>query len=99
MLTLIPVAAGVVAALAIPSVVLSAQARRTFRRIILINRGCPPGLLSASGSYGEDHEGDAVTIGILGDSLAAGLGADDVSGTPSALIGAAVAARTRRPVR
>ncbi|TLS46129.1 SGNH/GDSL hydrolase family protein [Streptomyces montanus] len=99
MLTLITAAAGVVVALAVPPMALAAQARSAFRRIILINRGHPSGLLCASGSYGEDHDGDAITIGILGDSLAAGLGADDVSGTPSALIGTAVATRAHRQVR
>ncbi|NUQ96230.1 MAG: SGNH/GDSL hydrolase family protein [Streptomyces sp.] len=99
MLTLLSVAACGAVALAAAPVALVAQARGAFRRIVAINRGRPSGLLSVSGSYGEDHDGDAITIGILGDSLAAGLGADDVSGTPSALIGTAVAARARRPVR
>ncbi|MEU9167875.1 SGNH/GDSL hydrolase family protein [Streptomyces sp. NPDC048420] len=86
-------------ALAVPPLALAAQARSAFRRIVMTNRGRPSIVLCASGTYGEDYNSDQVTIGILGDSLAAGLGADDVSGTPSALIGTGVAARTQRPVR
>ncbi|HYJ73965.1 MAG TPA: SGNH/GDSL hydrolase family protein [Kineosporiaceae bacterium] len=51
-----------------------------------------------SGVYG-DGEGEPVELAMLGDSSSVGLGADDPSRTPGAVLAAGLAAITRRPVR
>ncbi len=56
----------------------------------------------ANGVYGDgdgDWDGDPLQLGMIGDSTADGLGADDAAGTPGAIIAAGLAAVSGRPVR
>ncbi|NUU25012.1 MAG: hypothetical protein HOV68_26440 [Streptomycetaceae bacterium] len=75
--------------LVLVALALFAQCRLAFRRIARVNRGKYSGILSKNGVFGESpaDEGRTVSVGIMGDSLAAGLGADTVASTPGAIIG------------
>lgn len=78
--------------------VLVVQARLA-KRAIGPRRTVPP---YADGRYlppgAETARGTSVRLAVLGDSGAAGLGADDASGTPGAILAAELAAAVGRPV-
>ena len=63
------------------------------RRAIGEPTGEPP---SADGVYGAHHEAEPLTLALLGDSSAAGLGVDHPHQTPGAMLAAGLA-RVRRP--
>ncbi|MGC9666757.1 SGNH/GDSL hydrolase family protein [Planosporangium sp. 12N6] len=65
------------------------------RRVIPIAEAPPP---RGDGRYGAEHDGDPVTLVVLGDSTAAGYGADSARNTPGALLAAGLAEQLRRPV-
>lgn len=94
------VIATAVALLVLFALALAAQCRLAFRRIARMNRGKYSGILSKNGVFGESPAGDGrtVSIGLMGDSLAAGLGADTVSSTPGAIIGSRLAEHLGRAV-
>jgi lysophospholipase L1-like esterase len=66
------------------------------RRAIPQPKGGPP---SCDGLYGTDFDGEPLTLAVLGDSSAAGLGVDLPRETPGALLAAGLAQIARRPVR
>ncbi|GAA1816365.1 SGNH/GDSL hydrolase family protein [Planosporangium flavigriseum] len=70
------------------------QAMRA-RRVIPMAEAPPP---RCDGRYGTEHDGEPITITVLGDSTAAGYGADVARNTPGALIAAGLSEELRRPV-
>src|SRR6266487_1124437 len=66
------------------------------RRTIPAAEAPPP---RCDGVYGADHDGEVITVAVLGDSSAAGYGADVARNTPGALLAAGLAEQLRRPVR
>lgn len=52
----------------------------------------------ASGRFGDEHPGDPVTMAMIGDSLAVGVGADRPSQTVGALLACGLATLAERPV-
>ena len=66
------------------------------RRLIPRPEADPP---SCDGLYGTDFSGEPLTLAVLGDSSAAGLGVDLPRETPGALLAAGLAQVARRPVR
>jgi lysophospholipase L1-like esterase len=66
------------------------------RRIIPAAEAPPP---RSDGRYGAEHDGEPVTLAVLGDSTAAGYGADVPRNTPGGLLAAGLAEQLRRPVR
>ncbi|TDD84886.1 SGNH/GDSL hydrolase family protein [Actinomadura darangshiensis] len=70
---------------------------RLARRIIQATpNGDPP---AADGLYGETRSGAPLSLVMLGDSTAAGLGAGAPEGTPAALLATGLSALADRPVR
>lgn len=69
---------------------------RYARRIIPPPEGAPP---NGNGGFGAEFSGPPLTLAVLGDSSAAGLGVDDPRDTPGALLAAGLAQVSRRPVR
>jgi len=65
------------------------------RRIIPSAEAPPP---RCDGLYGTEHDGDVVRIAVIGDSSAAGYGADVPRNTPGGLVAAGLAEQLRRPV-
>jgi lysophospholipase L1-like esterase len=65
------------------------------RRVIPSAEAPPP---PCDGRYGTEYTGDAVRLTVIGDSSAAGYGADVPRNTPGALIAAGLAEQLRRPV-
>jgi lysophospholipase L1-like esterase len=65
------------------------------RRIIPVAEAPPP---RCDGRYGTEHTGTPITLAVLGDSSAAGYGADVPRKTPGALLAAGLAEQLRRPV-
>jgi lysophospholipase L1-like esterase len=65
------------------------------RRIIPLAEAPPP---RCDGRYGTEHSGEPITLAVLGDSSAAGYGADVPRNTPGALLAAGLAEQVRRPV-
>jgi lysophospholipase L1-like esterase len=65
------------------------------RRTIPIAEAPPP---RCDGRYGTEHDGEPITLVVLGDSTAAGYGADVPRNTPGGLIAAGLAEQVRRPV-
>ena len=72
------------------------QARLARRTILSRPNGDPP---VADGLYGEAHGGEPLSLVMLGDSTAAGLGVHTPEETPAALLAAGLAAVAGRPVR
>jgi lysophospholipase L1-like esterase len=70
------------------------QAMRA-RRTIPMAEAPPP---RCDGRYGTNHDGQPITITVLGDSTAAGYGADVPRNTPGGLLAAGLAEQLRRPV-
>lgn len=103
MLTLLFVAAVVAVAAAVLLTAVAVQIFAAGRRILHINRGRGRGIIARSGRYQPaqqpEDELDPLVLGIMGDSLAAGLGATSAATTPSALLGQALADSSGRPVR
>jgi len=66
------------------------------RRIIPRPNGAPP---RCDGLYGTDFDGEPLTLAIIGDSGAAGLGVELARETPGALLAAGLAQVARRPVK
>lgn len=66
------------------------------RRTIGEPTGEPP---DADGVYGPHHSGEPLTLALLGDSSAAGLGVDHPHQTPGAMLAAGLAECADRPVR
>jgi len=66
------------------------------RRIIPPPNGAPP---HADGLYGTEFPGEPLTLAVLGDSGAAGLGVDLARETPGALLAAGLSQVAQRPVR
>lgn len=66
------------------------------RYVIPQPTGAPP---SADGLYGTDFDAPPLTLGVLGDSSAAGLGVALPRETPGALLAAGLAQLAHRPVR
>src|SRR5690349_11531258 len=66
------------------------------RRVIPVAEAPPP---RCDGRYGAEHDGDLLTLVVLGDSSAAGYGADAARNTPGALLAASLAEQLRRPVQ
>lgn len=56
------------------------------------------GVLARSGTFGADLEGPPIALGIMGDSLAVGYGADDPDSTPGVLLAKGLVAASGRPV-
>ncbi|MGW6144437.1 SGNH/GDSL hydrolase family protein [Streptomyces sp. NPDC055140] len=79
------------------------------RRILRTNRGRGRGIIARSGRFqptpqpqtgtGIGSGPESLVLGIMGDSLAAGLGATSAAATPSSLLGQALADSSSRPVR
>jgi lysophospholipase L1-like esterase len=65
------------------------------RRTIPLAEAPPP---RCDGRYGEEHDGEPITLAIIGDSSAAGYGADGPRNTPGALLAAGLAEQLHRPV-
>jgi lysophospholipase L1-like esterase len=65
------------------------------RRGIPLAEAPPP---RCDGRYGTEHDGEPITLAVLGDSSAAGYGADVPRNTPGALLAAGLAEQVRRPV-
>jgi len=65
------------------------------RRVIPMAEAPPP---RCDGRYGTEHDGEPITLAVLGDSSAAGYGADVPRNTPGALLAAGLAEQLRRPV-
>jgi lysophospholipase L1-like esterase len=65
------------------------------RRTIPVAEAPPP---RCDGRYGTEHDGEPITLTVLGDSTAAGYGADVPRNTPGALLAAGLAEQLRRPV-
>jgi lysophospholipase L1-like esterase len=65
------------------------------RRVIPAAEAPPP---RCDGRYGTEHGGQPITLVVLGDSSAAGYGADGPRNTPGALLAAGLAEQLRRPV-
>jgi lysophospholipase L1-like esterase len=65
------------------------------RRTIPLAEAPPP---RCDGRYGTEHDGAPITLVVLGDSSAAGYGADVPRNTPGALLAAGLAEQLRRPV-
>jgi lysophospholipase L1-like esterase len=65
------------------------------RRIIPVAEEPPP---RCDGRYGTGHDGATITLTLLGDSSAAGYGADGPRNTPGGLLAAGLAEQLRRPV-
>jgi lysophospholipase L1-like esterase len=103
MLTLLFAAAVVAGAAAVLITAVAVQIWSAVRRILQINRGRGRGIIARSGRYQPaqqpDNELAPLVLGIMGDSLAAGLGATSAAATPSALLGQALADSFGRPVR
>ncbi|MFF7953611.1 GDSL-type esterase/lipase family protein [Streptomyces griseorubiginosus] len=103
MLTLLPAAAVATVAAAVLITTVAVQIWAAGRRIVRINRGRGRGIVARSGRYQPAHQPEnelgPLVLGIMGDSLAAGLGATSAAATPSALLGQALADRHARPVR
>jgi lysophospholipase L1-like esterase len=66
------------------------------RRTIGEATGTPP---SSDGIYGAHHEGPLLTIAMLGDSSAGGLGVESAHQTPGGMLAAGIAECADRPVR
>lgn len=66
------------------------------RRTIGEPTGEPP---DADGVYGAHHDGEPLTLALLGDSSAAGLGVDHPHQTPGAMLAAGLSECADRPVR
>src|SRR3990170_453092 len=66
------------------------------RRTIGEPTGVPP---QSDGVYGAHHEGTALTLALLGDSSACGLGVEHPHQTPGAMLAAGLAECADRPVR
>ena len=66
------------------------------RRTIGEPTGTPP---DADGVYGAHHPGEPLTLALLGDSSATGLGVDSPHQTPGAMLAAGLAEFADRPVR
>lgn len=66
------------------------------RRTIGEPTGTPP---DADGVYGAHHHGEALTLALLGDSSACGLGVEHPHQTPGAMLAAGLAECADRPVR
>jgi lysophospholipase L1-like esterase len=66
------------------------------RRTIPMAESPPP---RCDGRYGTEHDGPEIGLVVLGDSTAAGYGADVARNTPGALLAAGLAEQTSRPVR
>jgi lysophospholipase L1-like esterase len=81
-------------------ITLAVQCALVFRGIARSNAGRGRGIISRNARFGEDFDtGDnPLSLAFMGDSLAAGLGADSAAGTPGFLVAEALAARTRRTV-
>ncbi|MFJ9580927.1 GDSL-type esterase/lipase family protein [Streptomyces sp. NPDC101191] len=103
MLTLLLAATVAAAAAAALLTTVAAQIWAAGRRIVRINRGRGRGIIARSGRYQPamqpENDVEPLVLGIMGDSLAAGLGATSAAATPSALLGQALADRHGRPVR
>jgi lysophospholipase L1-like esterase len=65
------------------------------RRVIPMAEAPPP---RCDGQYGTEHDGTPITLAVLGDSSAAGYGAEVARNTPGALLAAGLAEQLRRPV-
>jgi lysophospholipase L1-like esterase len=65
------------------------------RRTIPAAEAPPP---RCDGRYGTEHDGEPITLTVLGDSSAAGYGADVPRNTPGGLLAAGLAEQLRRPV-
>jgi lysophospholipase L1-like esterase len=65
------------------------------RRTIPAAQEPPP---RCDGRYGTEHDGEPITLAVLGDSTAAGYGADGPRNTPGGLLAAGLAEQLRRPV-
>lgn len=74
---------------------LVSQARYA-RRVIPPPENAPP---SCDGLYGTEFSGEPLTLAMLGDSSAAGLGVELARETPGGLLAAGLAQVARRPVR
>jgi lysophospholipase L1-like esterase len=104
-LMLIPLVVAAVAAAAavLIAAVVAVQIWVAGRRILRMNRGRGRGIIARSGRYQPAHQPDTdlepLVLGIMGDSLAAGLGATSAAATPSALLGQSLADTLGRPVR
>jgi lysophospholipase L1-like esterase len=72
------------------------QARLARRTILARPNGDPP---IADGLYGGTRGGEPLSLVVLGDSTAAGLGVHASEETPAALLAAGLSAIARRPVR
>jgi len=55
-------------------------------------------LAPRGGTFGEDHDGDPIRLGVMGDSLAVGYGADDGDHAPGVLLAKGLVEASRRPV-
>ncbi|MET7489523.1 GDSL-type esterase/lipase family protein [Streptomyces sp. NPDC005538] len=102
MLTLLLVAAVVAAAAAVLITTVAVQIWAAGRRIVRINHGRGRGIIARSGRYqpaGQPAgELEPRVLVIMGDSLAAGLGATAAAAAPSALLGQALADAPGHPV-
>jgi lysophospholipase L1-like esterase len=98
MLTLLLLAAVVAVAAAVLITTVAVQIWAAGRRIVRINRGRGRGIIARSGRYQPARQPDGElqprVLVIMGDSLAAGLGATGAAATPSALLGQALADST-----
>ncbi|NJC70264.1 SGNH/GDSL hydrolase family protein [Planosporangium thailandense] len=65
------------------------------RRTIPLAEAPPP---RCDGRYGTGHDGAPIVLTVLGDSTAAGYGADSARNTPGGLLAAGLAEQLRRPV-
>jgi lysophospholipase L1-like esterase len=65
------------------------------RRTIPMAEAPPP---RCDGRYGTERDGEPLTVVVLGDSIAAGYGADSARNTPGGLLAAGLAEQLRRPV-
>lgn len=96
------VAAAMAAAVLLAAVV-ALQIWAAGHRIQRTNRGRGRGIIARSGRYQPAQqpgsETEPLVLGLMGDSLAAGLGATSAAATPSALLGQALADSFSRPVR